>query len=245
MKKQLSVFSLIAQNSIYKVLGILLLTALPQILLVFLRTDTLISAGPVSLEDFIEELWLSWGYNIGILLLALYFFLGGGLAGGQDYTLKRLSVSEYVIFFWQSIFCILSYFLLMAMETVLAFFICRYFTAAAADAGQFVTGQTIFFGFLRSDFLYSLLPLQEITGWIHNLLWLLLTGTLSAYCVFSARGEHRNLIPFLAVLWSSSLRIREPGDLFKTFLLGAVFLSALAIMITMLRRIVRKEDEER
>ena len=165
-KKHLSVLMLYVRSSIIPLLGMLVLIGSIQTGLFLWRMNR----GANSLEAVIQSAHLRAVLMSGFLLLAafLYRINGGG------YTLRRLRISERALFLWQSLSYFLCFALLWMAEVIIITLLCQYYLTQPVV--NIVSNQTLFLAFYRSDFLHSILPLEEISRWIYLLITF---GTLS------------------------------------------------------------------
>ncbi len=210
MKKHLSVFALFARSSIYKVLLILLVMGIVESALFAYRFQEAIehheimSGNEIHLTDTGNEIRYSTGTDMtklerlittsflphcfaaAFLLITLCLCLPGSEFSSQcGYTLQRLSISEKQIFLLQAIFNIIVYLLLASVQIMLCFSFCSYYAANAPS--HTVSTQTVFLSFYRSNFLHSLLPLNEIALWVRNLFCCITLGLAAAEFPYKQR----------------------------------------------------------
>ncbi|MBR4409852.1 MAG: hypothetical protein IKT31_00890, partial [Firmicutes bacterium] len=103
MKRYLSVFALIAQNSIYRILGVLALLTAADVALAWYWLAVR--------HHSIENLFRSGNGGFGIVL-AVFFVLmaavqirrGDIYSGPQGYTIKRLAMSEKAVILLQILY---------------------------------------------------------------------------------------------------------------------------------------------
>lgn len=193
MKKHLSVLMLMARSTIYKILALLVLMAAGESALFCFALSDLAGRGEddaFSLELVLGQSRIAWVFGACFLLLTALLVMTGCEGKSKcGYTLRRLSVSERWVFLWQSVYNILCYLLLWAVQILTAVALCRLYEAKAAP--QFVSGQTVFLAFYRSNFLHSLLPLEDVRVWVCNGLLAAGLGICAArYPMAQRRGGH-------------------------------------------------------
>lgn len=239
MKKHLSVFMLMARSSIYKILGLLaLMAAVEGALFCFVlsRGDV---GGAYSLELMIQQSHILWVFGAGFLLMTLLLALTGCEGKSKcGYTLKRLSVSERWVFFWQSVYNVLCYLLLWAVQILIAVALCRLYEGLAAP--EYVSGQTVFLAFYRSDFLHSLLPFEDAVFWVRNAAFALSLGVCAARFPLAQRAGKRFtevIVLVCGVFWLFSREIGAFGSCvlatcFSLFCAGIAVSCALGVEVT-------------
>lgn len=194
MKKHLSVFMLMARSTIYRLLILLLAMAAAQALLFHFTLNAATAAadaglGPDTLETVISRSHIAWVFAICFVLMAVLLCLTGCNYGSrQENTLRRLSVSERSVFVWQMLYNIACFFLLWVAQALIALALCRWYTTVTDPS--FVSGQTIFLAFYRNSFLHSLLPLEEGSRWVRNIMLVIGLGAACAQVpIYQRRGK--------------------------------------------------------
>lgn len=172
MKKHMSVFMLMARSTIYRVLGLLAVLVVAEVglfMLTFSHGTVWDSVqGSVSLEGLIAQSRISWVFCAIFLFVTVLLMASTGYEtkGKYTYTLMRLSVSRRWVFFWQSLYNMVCYLLLWAVQILTVVLLCRIYVDRAL--AEHVTGQTAFLAFYRSNFLHSLLPFEDVLFWMRN-----------------------------------------------------------------------------
>ena len=165
MKKHLSVFMLMARSSIYKVISVFVLMAVVEYGLVCMRLNQGVMSDQHNLEIVVDESRILWVFGAVFLLMTVFLCQTGcGFSSKTGYTLRRLSISERMVFVWQSIYNMMCYCLLWFVQILVVFGLCNLYVNMAPEG--FVTNQTIFLAFYRNDFLHSLLPMEDAGFWI-------------------------------------------------------------------------------
>ncbi len=180
MKERISVFMLMARNSFYKILGVLAVMTAIETGLFRIALNRGVSSEGFGLEYVIEKSHIVIVFFIAFVIMdiILISFVGYDELGTHRYTLMRLSVTRNEVFFIQSIFNILCYVLFWATQVLVVVLLSCLYVQKAPEG--YVTGQTIFLAFYRSDFLHSLLPFEDFPFWIRNVLVCVALGFRSA-----------------------------------------------------------------
>lgn len=191
MRKHLSVLMLIARSTIYKILVLFLVTVCAEwFLFRFSLNSALVAAdaglGMTSLESIVSSSRIPWAFAICfVIMTVLLCMIGCEYESKQGYTLRRLSVSEPSVFVWQSVYNTFCFFMLWAVQTLIAYCLCKLYLAKVDPALTSV--QTIFLAFYRNNFLHSLLPLSEVSRWIRNILLVMCLGLAAAHFPYQQR----------------------------------------------------------
>lgn len=180
MKKHLSVFGLFARSSIYKVLGIMGLMCIAEIGLFAFAFVRELSADYIGrFEHYVEVSHIDLCLAVGFLLITFVLCLPGTEFGSKvGYTIRRLSISERAVFYYQAAFNTIAYILLWAVQIGILYGLSLWYTAAVPST--FVNNHSIFLAFYRSDFMHTILPLSEVMLWIRNFLLIVSLGFASA-----------------------------------------------------------------
>ena len=177
MKKHSSVFMLMARSTIYRVLGLLILMAVAEAGLFWLRLQQGAIDGNFSLEAIISESRLSWACAAFFLFVNV-ILSWGSYTISDAYTAARLSVSGKAVYLWQCIYNSLCYLLFWMVQILIGIGLCRVYEAMAP--AEFVSNQTVFLAFYRSKFLHSFLPFEDTWVWIRNILLVVALGICSS-----------------------------------------------------------------
>ncbi len=200
MKQHLSVFMLLARSTIYPIAGLLLLTAAAEAGLFWAVLGSGAAAELPALLDKSRGLWV---FGACFLLTTLLLSLTGcEFSAKTGCTLRRLSVSERQVFLWQWGYNTAVYFLLWAVQLLLALGLCALYLRRADPA--LVNSQTVFLAFYRSPFLHSLLPLEDTGLWVRNAALCLGLGASAAFFPFRQRQGRRDVT--LILLTAAALR---------------------------------------
>ena len=177
MKKHSSVFMLMARSTIYRVLGLLILMAVAEAGLFWLRLQQGAIDGNFSLEAIISESRLSWACAAFFLFVNV-ILSWGSYTISDTYTAARLSVSGKAVYLWQCVYNTLCYLLFWMVQILITVGLCRVYEAMAP--AEFVSNQTVFLAFYRSNFLHSFLPFEDTWVWVRNILLVVALGICSS-----------------------------------------------------------------
>lgn len=189
MKRHLSVFGLMVRSTFGRI--VLLLTAMTAVEAAAFAALTL--RGPTEkgfgLEPILQKSGAVWIFGAAALLMTLLLCRTGMERRTKPgYLLMRLSVSERWVFVWQSVYNVFCYFLLWAWQILTGMLLCLLYTKLAPP--EFITGQTVFLAWYRSDFFHSLLPMEEGLIWFKNAMLALALGIAAArYPMGQRRGS--------------------------------------------------------
>ena len=177
MKKHSSVFMLMARSTIYRILGLLIVMAVAEAGLFWLRLQQGAIDGNFSLEAIISESRLSWACAAFFLFVNV-ILSWGSYTISDTYTAARLSVSGKAVYLWQCIYNSLCYLLFWMVQILIGIGLCRVYEAMAP--AEFVSNQTVFLAFYRSNFLHSFLPFEDTWVWVRNILLVVALGICSS-----------------------------------------------------------------
>ena len=245
MEKHLSVFGLFARSSVYKVLLILIAMCAVQSLCFYMEVqDTVaayeaIGADVASLEKVFEKAAVNVYFRVALVLVSVVICLPGcEFKSNTSYTLRRLSVSERTIFFYQAAYNMLICCMLIAVQLVTVFGLARYYIATVP--AQFISNQTIALAFYRNNFLHSLLPMEDVGLWIRNGLLVLSLGMACAEFPYRQRRHKFSATAIALVSYTIVLFDRSIGQITYAISSGVV---ALAIIGEVIYTLTRKDEE--
>ena len=199
MKKHLSVLMLMVRSTLYRSLGLLFLMAAIQGIQ-FYFTVKRAPDGPIGLEQAVAQSGMIWVCAVAfVLYLAVLCLPGCPFGSKPGYTLRRLSIGERSVFFWQAACNVCCLVLFWAVQFLAALALCRLYRALSDPA--MLSGQTTFLAFYRNRFLHSLLPLAETSRFLRNLALCFGLGFAAAYFPLRQRqGKISLIIAALAAL---------------------------------------------
>lgn len=240
LKKHLSVFMLMARSSIYKVIGLFVLMAAAEWSLFYARLRQGATGDSFNLELVFDESHLMWVFGIGFLLITILLSRTGcEFSSKVGYTLKRLSVSERFVFFWQSLYNILCYLMFWMVQILIVFGLCSLYVKMAPEG--YVTNQTVFLAFYRNDFLHSLLPMEDAGFWMKNIMIVIAMGICSARFPMAQRKGSKlsEIIPLTCV--TLAFFIGELGEyLSLAITIGVCFICVILAVV----HVFEKEGDE-
>ena len=143
MKKYLSVFSLIAQNSICRIFGILLLLA---------AADGVLAWYWLYVKHYgLANLFRNGNGGFGLVLAIVFALIavvqirrGDICSGPQGYTMRRLAISENAVALLQIVYNMLCWLILWGMQVLIIFLIFKIESRFGEDAGDPLAVQQMF-----------------------------------------------------------------------------------------------------
>ena len=238
MKKHLSVFMLLARSTFYKVLGIIILMCGVEFALFSRAVARARQDGNPGLEYAIEKSWLVFVFIAALLTMVYILIPGiGSKKSNPRYTLDRLRISENWIFFWQSLYNILCFALIILVQTAAAIALCHYYVQFAEDPT--VTRHTIFLAFYRNDFFHSLLPFDEPASIAANILTVFAMGHSAALCTMAERYKRGNFASFIGAYTMICFVRRDTGDFLNNM---TIFILTAVVIIYTVYFLLTKED---
>lgn len=204
MKRYASVFMLLARSTIWKLLGLFAAMTAVELGLFVWR-----AGNARGLEQIFETTRMHWVFGGALVLLAL--ILGNTLceSGGRlDYTLRRLRVNDRKLFVCQGLYNTVCFMLLWAVQVFVALLLCRYWVSQQEG----VSHQAVFLACYRSDFLHSLLPLEDMTRYVRNLF---LFAGLGVCCACHPVRQRRGKQDFGFLVATAVVMFWFPGEMAK------------------------------
>lgn len=232
MKKHLSVFTLIAHHSIYKVM-LLLLVMVGAEIGIYLWCCGSSNPDAVDISWLIQFGRLHWIFFAALLLLtAILTKSGHNLIGEKIYTMQRLSISEKAIFFWLTLYHSLCFLMVWALQAGLIFTLCsRYYADLQASDSSLLLGQNILLIFYSLPFLHGLVPLENTIGWYANLACIVGLGFTTAWVPFQVRIRKYPGTATFMLCCAILLFSRENGAFLPN--VGLILASLLSVFITL------------
>lgn len=229
MRRHLSVLMLAVSSTIYQVLGLFVVMAVAEGAIFYWSLQRALAAGPIGLEQLISQSRIAAVSGVCFLLLCALLSLTGCEFGGGKlrYTLRRLAVREEATVFWWAGYNVVCFFLFWVVQLVIALLLCRLYLTRMDAA--YVSDQTIFLACYRSNFLHSLLPLEETSRYLRNAMFILGLGVCTACFSFrQRRGEKGIAVVLLAVL--GAVNFAKPmGSFGSDMFLAVVALGIAAV----------------
>lgn len=190
MKKHLSVISLFARATLWKLAAIYAAGAAIQCALFYI---CLISGAADSLEAILVRARTALvGGAVFMAQMLILCSFGCDSGAKTSYTLKRLRVSEWSFYFMQALYNMCCCFILWCVQLAVTRLLCVAYMHLAS-AGE----QEVFLACYRSDYLHSLLPLDERSRYLRNVALIVCLGHTTAYFPVCRRG---GVFPVMSVL---------------------------------------------
>ncbi|MBR5490729.1 MAG: hypothetical protein IKV79_05605 [Oscillospiraceae bacterium] len=200
MKKHLSVFMLMARSCIYKIMLIMAAMAAVEIFL------TLFLPNPRTqlLYDLIDLSRIRFVYYAAISL-AVFTLISCCSVGSSNprHTIERLSVSERWVIVWHWLTAALALFALWFWQIILLYGISLWHSLAAESG--YISQQSIFLANFRSDFFHSVLPLEDMSRLLRNIIMFICMGGVCASSAHKIRRGKKMMfaaLMHLIFLWA-------------------------------------------
>ena len=241
MKKHLSVFMLMARSTIYKVLVALVVMAVAEFGLFYGRMEVWAVGDTYNLETMIDGSHILWVFGaVFVLITILLCQTGCGFSSKIGYTLRRLSISERMVFVWQALYNSMVFCIFWMVQILLIFVFCRIYVIMAPEG--YVTNQTIFLAFYRNDFLHSLLPMEDAGFWVKNVLTVFSMGICSAHYPMAQRRGKKIQEVMLLTACVFVFFVGELGEYVSPSII--ICCCMLCVLYAVFQVFSRDEDEE-
>ena len=202
MKRYGSILMLLARSTVLKLVGLLAGMTAVEIGLVFWQGRNV-----PGLEQLFEQTRMHWVFGAALIGMAL--MLGNTLceSGGKlDYTLRRLRVSDRELFLCQSLYNAACFILLWTVQVLVALLLCRYWMGQQESMSH----QAVFLACYRSEFLHSLLPLEDVTRYVRNLF---LFAGLGVCCACHPVRQRRGKQGFALLVAAAAVAFGFPEEM--------------------------------
>lgn len=228
MKKYVSVFSLIAKNSICRIAGLLLL---------LVAADSALAWYYLSVRGYgLSTFFQNGTGRLGIVLAVIFVLIavvqirrGDIYSGPQGYTMRRLAISEKAVALLQILYNLLCWLILWGVQVLTVFAICKICYTYGVGAGDPLVNQQIFLLFYVKPFLHSLLPMEDVLAWIANVVVIVEISVAAAHWAV-LRREKKSAGHLLGSYWPVILLFRrELGGFWWNMLLIAGYLIMLGV----------------
>ena len=225
MKKYVSVFSLIAKNSIYRIAGLVLLLMAADCALAWY----LISARSYDLINlFNGNRWFAIPLAVIFAAIAVVQLRRGDIYNGpQGYTVQRLAISEKAVAVLQILYHMLCWLILWGMQVLTIFLICSAYYRFGL--GNPLTTQHVFHLFYITPLLHSLLPMEEALAWIANVAMVVGISVTTTYGMLLRREKKIPGEVALEIFLVILLFCRELGSFILNILIIGGFLILAAV----------------
>ena len=225
MKRRLSVLMLATRSSIYYVLAIFLLMAAAEGGVFYWVVTA--KGTDLSLEEMVFKSHISLVFGLAFVLLCICLSLTGAEFFGSKvrYTIQRLAIREKEVVCYWAIYNSICFFAFWIVQLLIMLFLCRHYLELREPSS--VGTQSLFVAFYRQQFLHNLLPLEETSRYVRNLLLALSLGVTAACFSFGRRHDKSN--PAIAVVAALTLLFFQQA---MGNLANDVLLSAAAVVIS-------------
>lgn len=195
MKKHLSVFMLMARSCIYKILLIMAAMAALEVFIVAF----MINPREQLLYKLIELSRIRFVFYAATSL-AVFSLISCCSVGSSNprYTIERLSVSERWVIVWHWLTAALALFVLWFWQIILLYGIALWHSLVA-EIG-YISQQSIFLANFKSDFFHSLLPLEDTSRLLRNIIMFICMGGVCAASAHKIRRGRKMMFAAFAHL---------------------------------------------
>lgn len=206
MKKYMSVMMLAARNSIYKIIGLLVVTGAVQLGVFYLLINR-ITDWKGAYYDFVLDQsspvnWIAVISGISLVLVCMLLIYPECEYGGSriSYSIGRLQAAEKSIFFLWTIYHVIILMIFWFVQILIAYGACV-ICLNQPGAASMADAQSIFLAFYLDDFLHSLMPLHESSRYIRNVFLILgMAFSISDFSWKQRRGRKSfSIVVLLAV----------------------------------------------
>ncbi|MBQ3136195.1 MAG: hypothetical protein IJB74_01800 [Clostridia bacterium] len=181
MRNYLSVFFVQIKSTFNKIMAVILLMGMAQLGLFIhiLNSGDIIIPNSFTNERFLSGLEgilldnraMSFIFASGFLLITVILAINGcKYTSREDYTLRRLNITEKKVMLTKGIYGIFVFSLLLMAEAFVMYIICNIYIYFAENHPQTfegsVSNQTVFLSFYRSSLIHSVLPLEDYLKYI-------------------------------------------------------------------------------
>ena len=217
LKSDLAVFALVVRTSIYKVLGLLVLMAAVQLALFGAVVSRQLEQETISRDlewasqdpeaagghlEIFESLLESCG--VPIVFFAAFLLVCMVMAWADSdrkgcrttYLLGRLNVGRTKLFAPRTVYHMGCLVLLFGVQIGLV--LVMYGAYERLQNPEYLSPQALFLAFYRSDFLHSLVPMEETVRWVRNA-FLILAGSMEISFWNGTPGNAKRRM--LLVIW--------------------------------------------
>lgn len=255
MRKYLSVFALQVKSTFTKILAVIMLMCLSQLGLFIhiLNSDETIVTNRFTNEEFLAGIEIilknsraiSFIFALGFLFVTVILATNGCKYNSrEDYTLRRLNITEKKAVICKGIYGISAYILLIIAEALVMLAVCLIYLSFAENHPYsfegLISNQTVFLAFYRSRLMHAVLPLEDLFKYFSTFIAILGMSFSTAFIPYFIRRkklflEAFILIPIVIMNFTSTWTSGYGNDM---FLIGV---SAIILGVLMVR--VSKEEQ--
>ena len=170
-------------------------------------------------------------FGIGFLLLTLALLDPlKAQKSNVDYTIRRLHIRPMEVFWVETVYVLLAYFVFWALNVTLLYACGAYFTSHISTAANREMG--ILLAFVRAPQLYMLLPVMNVTLWLRNITGVLaLSACIARYSYFARKNQNKTILVFISAMlligsYAYVSGTEASGNLLVASLMAACFTSA-------------------
>lgn len=245
MKKHLSVFSLLARESIYKIFLLWIFSFATQAIIFMIQIEKQLSAELPSIKNTFEGAFIHIIFFIFfVIMLLLLTKTGMQFSSKTGYTLRRLRISEKSVFLWQSLYNFIMVFLTLLFEIALCFILAN--AAANKLPSQFITHQSVYIAFYDCAFLQNLFAGVDTARIIRNIITVISLALNCAAFSYLIRRNKKLYSLIIVIALSFSIFAVSPQtispfaaaglaeDVFKIFLM--LIMDVIAVSAVVLGR---------
>lgn len=228
MKRYYSVLAIGARSSIYKIIGILLAMVALQAGLFYLLAAQTPAKAPLSPEGMILQSHIPWVSAAAFAAVCGVLCLAGSEVSHSRvrYTIRRLSVREReTVLLWAG-YNTMCFLLFWAVQALILLLLCKWYLGGLDPA--YHSRQSLFLACYRSAFLHSLIPMEEVSRLVRNLLLAAALGLLTARFSFLQRRDKKSIGIFVLAAITILFFSQPMGSGTEDFFMG--FLAASAIV---------------
>lgn len=206
MRERWKLFCLFTRWSVYRILVVLGLVVAAEMTVFYLALGRALTEPGVetALWQILEASEVKKISLLGFFMVTLLLLRAGrDYSGKSEYTFLRLGVSCRTVFFCQAAFNTCAYLLFWMVQMFVALGMSLWYLKVAEPS--WITNQTLFLQIYRSDFLFSLLPLEAGGIWARNGMICLTLGIAAAHEPFCQRRKKISVAVYIVAALSFAL----------------------------------------
>ncbi len=228
MRKHISVFMLMVRSCVYKLLLVLLAMTVAEIAIFYLLPEK----ESRLLFDTMDSGGIFFVYLAAVALCAvIQLGVCTDSKSQTRYTLARLSVSEKTVMAWHWLSAAMCFLIVWAWQIILFYVFARWHQATAN--ADMLSHQSVYLATFRSVFLHSLLPLEDISRFVRNIVMAISMGGVCAAAAFKLRrGKKAGFGPaMLAALFAGTFRAEHFEISYDGFIIFAfIFVTVISMV---------------
>lgn len=243
MKQHLSVFAWAARSTVIKVLAILAAMTAVEAAFIYFYFNQIISEENFygSISGMVSESRIRLIFGIAFVLICFLLLTTGSelFKSKVRYTLQRLSVSETAVVLWQTAYNAIVFLTMWALQLAVMLIASKMYMEIADPAST--SEQSIFIAFYKDGFLHSLLPLDETSRYVRNILLLLAISISIAYFNYNQRNDKKSIAIFIIVSITVKCFSRELSSFGMDMVISIISLIAI---VNSLYGVIKGEKNE-